>query len=478
MDKVFSEDARTAPGVLAESELLTECLLTFEADPKRNINQLIALCGERMGADWTVYYRLYNERFQILGAWPLSPEVSIIGEPEKRLYGDLVHDYRDTPQILRDWDLLLKQGDGPVAGKKKIQTCVGRVVVLNEQPVGALCAFYAGDTEFDTGRLWMMNTITRAVTVEEARQQEMERLAESERHFRLIAENANAVVWTMDAATFRFTYIGSAIKKMRGLTPEAAMAEPLEAALTPASQQLFYKSVGEIVDRYRKTGDFYCYPESLEMEQPCADGRIIQVEMNISAIFDAEGNIQEVIGISRDITERKAAAAQLLYLSTHDTMTGLYNRSYFDTELNRASRSRRMPVSIIIADLDGLKRVNDQYGHSEGDQLIKKAAAILRLAFRGDDVIARVGGDEFAVLLYEMDEAGAAASLARIRECEAAYNARQSGSPVRLSMGAGTALVGERMIPVYQAADNAMYAEKRRRKKAGWLWNGRLRRDQ
>lgn len=116
-------------------------------------------------------------------------------------------------------------------------------------------------------------------------------------------------------------------------------------------------------------------------------------------VFNDLGDVIGVIGIANDVTNRKEVELTLRHDSTHDVLTGLYNRLYFDEELNRLSRGRLFPVSIVMADINDLKSVNDTLGHEAGDRLICLAAGILMRAFRADDTVARIGGDEFAVLM-------------------------------------------------------------------------------
>jgi diguanylate cyclase (GGDEF)-like protein len=111
---------------------------------------------------------------------------------------------------------------------------------------------------------------------------------------------------------------------------------------------------------------------------------------------------REIIGLTcfvLNITALKRAQEKNQYLSYHDNLTGVYNRRYYEEVLARIDKERHLPISIIIGDLNGLKLVNDAFGHSMGDQMLKGAAEALSSACRPQDIIARWGGDEFIVLL-------------------------------------------------------------------------------
>lgn len=110
-------------------------------------------------------------------------------------------------------------------------------------------------------------------------------------------------------------------------------------------------------------------------------------------------NKNSYLGFSSDITERKKVESELFYLSYHDHLTDLYNRRFFEQELKRLDNNRNLPFSIIMCDVNGLKLVNDSFGHDVGDTLLKKTANTIKSACRKGDTIARIGGDEFVVLL-------------------------------------------------------------------------------
>lgn len=174
------------------------------------------------------------------------------------------------------------------------------------------------------------------------------------------------------------------------------------------------------------------------------------------------------IAIHRALAEKKQreakhqAEAQLRHASLHDPLTGLYNRVYFDEELARLERGGISPASVIVADVDGLKAVNDQQGHAAGDELLINAALLLGSLLRRNDVLARIGGDEFCVLLPGVDEAAAISAVKRIRRALKVYNRNRETQSLSLSIGIAT---GDciAISKTLQRADANMYAEKRAR---------------
>ncbi|MGB7874287.1 MAG: sensor domain-containing diguanylate cyclase [Anaerolineales bacterium] len=164
-----------------------------------------------------------------------------------------------------------------------------------------------------------------------------------------------------------------------------------------------------------------------------------------------------------DITKRKQAELRLIYLSSHDVLTGLYNRNFFIEEMARLERGRRFPISIVVSDVDHLKAVNDQQGHAAGDALLRRVAQVLTAAFRADDVIARIGGDEFAVLLPRIGKVEAQAAVKRIQTAIRETNSVELKTPLQLSVGVSTAEEPMPLSDILKDADANMYREKRGR---------------
>ena len=132
------------------------------------------------------------------------------------------------------------------------------------------------------------------------------------------------------------------------------------------------------------------------------DGTPIPVE--VSSTGTILGDERILISIVRDITERKKAEEEIIYLSYHDQLTGLYNRRFYEEELIRINTERNIPITLVMADVNGLKLTNDAFGHKAGDILLEKIADILKRECGANEIITRVGGDEFVILLPRTDE--------------------------------------------------------------------------
>ena len=133
------------------------------------------------------------------------------------------------------------------------------------------------------------------------------------------------------------------------------------------------------------------------------DGVKTPIEDTAAPIRDKNGKVVGCVLVFRNCGERLEKQRRIEYLSYHDQLTGLYNRRFFDEELKRLDKKRNLPISLIYADVNGLKTINDAFGHQYGDKLVKTAAGIFMAECRGDDIIARIGGDEFVMILPKTD---------------------------------------------------------------------------
>ena len=175
--------------------------------------------------------------------------------------------------------------------------------------------------------------------------------------------------------------------------------------------------------------------------------------------YDKKGNIIGTFGISRDISDRKKAEEKIKSLSFHDSLTGLYNRAYFDEELKRLDTERQLPITIVMGDVNGLKVINDAYGHEKGDLFLKKIADILKDVFRKEDIISRWGGDEFIAILPKTHAEDTKGIITRIKE----FCSQRStiGMPLSISMGVATKKSPDEDInSILNKAEDKMYKSK------------------
>lgn len=182
--------------------------------------------------------------------------------------------------------------------------------------------------------------------------------------------------------------------------------------------------------------------------------------------YDTAGKPVRITGTVSDISIRRQREAQLRYLSFHDQLTGLYNRTYFENEMTRLQKSRDFPISIICCDVDGLKLINDTLGHHHGDLLLQTCAQTLQTCLRDSDILTRVGGDEFVALLPRTGPADGKAIVERINKGVAAYRtSHPEKPPVHISVGLATAMDANAFLEeTFKKADDQMYHRKQRSK--------------
>jgi len=186
----------------------------------------------------------------------------------------------------------------------------------------------------------------------------------------------------------------------------------------------------------------------------------VYVHLHWTLMPGHENDFGWVLVALQDITARKKAEEYLRYLGTHDVMTGLYNRAYFEEVLTNLEANRRDPISFIVIDLNGLKAANDSLGHYAGDQLIRRTAEVLRACVDNGYVTARIGGDEFIIVMPGADETLANDMVEQVISLTTMNNKFYSEPDLSLSLGASTSEPGISLQRAVSLADTEMYHNK------------------
>jgi diguanylate cyclase (GGDEF)-like protein/PAS domain S-box-containing protein len=290
------------------------------------------------------------------------------------------------------------------------------------------------------------------MTDEKARLEALEKL---DKEYRNVIDGSNLGTWELNIMTGEET-INERWAEMIGYTK--AELEPINintwlgnmhpedlVRIQPAIEQAYVKGHGHY---------------SIEFRMRHKDGHWVWINGRGKVNTWTEDDKPLITsGTHTDITAIKNAQEEMTYLSYHDQLTGLYNRRFYEEELKRLDVERNLPIALIMADVNGLKLTNDAFGHQEGDHLLVTIAKILKDSCRSDEIVARIGGDEFVILLPSTTCKEANQLAARIYEAVAGMKEKNRIASVSLGCAVKTSLK-ENMGDVFTKAENDMYRRK------------------
>jgi diguanylate cyclase (GGDEF)-like protein/PAS domain S-box-containing protein len=283
-------------------------------------------------------------------------------------------------------------------------------------------------------------------------------LRESEHRFRQLAENTSEVFWLIDARERRVIYVSPAFEKVWGRGSDLLYDAPEKLAETIHPEDRAELGMGIVRD--------FSGHEEQEYRITRPDGGVRWVRTRTFPVRDESGRTVRLVGLSEDVTERKESERRLREVALRDPVTGLANRISFMNRLARSvSRMRFRPdalFAVLFIDVDNFKEINDRLGHVAGDELLASIARRLENCVRPEDLVARMGGDEFTVLLHDIAGPADAARVAtRILEtlAEPVRLGRQEAI-VTASIGIASSEGHRRPEDLLRDADAAMYRAK------------------
>lgn len=326
-----------------------------------------------------------------------------------------------------------------------------------------------------TYRTYLRNIETSAAQAEQAKHHvaelnrfiaEQERISkalqESEEHFRTAFDYA-AIGMALVSPAGRWLRVNRSLCEILGFREEELLASSFQEITHPDDLGNDLAQMYRMLEGQIRTGQ-------LEKRYIHKHGHEVWALTSASLVHDAHGAPLHFIFQIEDVTERKRAEGAIQTLSLVDELTGLYNRRGFlafsEQHLMSVQRANKS-LMVVYADLDGLKQINDSFGHKEGDRALMKTAEILKETFRSSDVLGRLGGDEFTVFAAVDPEGGVETVLARLNNKFKNFNALNA-APYRLSISVGLAFMNPdemRSVEDLMAqADKSMYENKRKKK--------------
>ena len=290
---------------------------------------------------------------------------------------------------------------------------------------------------------------------------ERKRSEEDASHFRAVVESSHDAIIGKDLQGV-ITSWNSGAERLYGYTPAEAQGKSISMLVPPGHDdelpEILRRVIsGEQIDDY-------------ETVRARKDGAQVDVSLSVSPIRDRNGRVIGASTIARDISSRLRYQEQLRFLAEHDALTGVLNRRRFERDVSeQVGRAHRYGehATMLMIDVDGFKQINDTYGHRVGDRALKAVAIALKQRLRDTDEVARVGGDEFAVLLPYAGAAQGAIIAADLRNTIRECRVEGHHSEIRLSVSIGFVQIDENTLNdeiVLLEADRLMYLDKEREK--------------
>lgn len=288
-------------------------------------------------------------------------------------------------------------------------------------------------------------------------------LAQSEQHYRFVAENSADVIWTMDTATLRFRYVSPAILPLSGYEAIDILSLPLKQLIPETSRKQLRDELSDSLAAWQR-GDHEQTRCVIRTQLRHREGHLVATETITTLHGNEKGQPDAILGVTRDITERAASEEMMHRLAFYDPLTNLPNRRLLQLRLKEAMADEGRELALMFIDLDHFKPINDTFGHETGDVLLNMVAERMRHCVREQDLVARLGGDEFVILLPDISDEALAVADHLHQSLRHPFRVDEE-QELRISSSIGVALYPEHGTDpktLMHHADQAMYQAKGR----------------
>lgn len=378
------------------------------------LNELIKMTGSEFG-----YIYLYDEasRLLTLNSWStgvmaacqIAERKSVYHLDSVGIWGAVIH--QRQPLIINDFSKAnpLKKGTPP--GHVKIDKWLG-IPVFSDQQIVATLGLANRPVDYDDNDIFQVTALMSGVwtMIEKSNYRDKLEVEKNKYLSTLVSIGDGVLVVDLDERIEIINQVGA---QMTGWTEAEAKGMPYQEVFRLSHEDPQCEIVDPI-SAVLKSGQ--AYELSNHAVLTARDGQSYLLEDSAAPVTNHQNEMIGVVLVFRDVTQKRAQSRQIEYLSFHDALTGLYNRRFFEAEIKRLDTPRNYPLTIIMADLNGLKLTNDAFGHHQGDLLLKETAKLFRTYLRTDDIAARWGGDEFVIVMPQTSSAAAASIVDRMND--------------------------------------------------------------
>ncbi len=361
------------------------------------LNEIIRMTGSEFG-----YIYLFDEESNelILNSWSkgvmddclVAEKQTVYKLESTSIWGEVIRQRK--PMYINDFSASNPLKKGYPEGHVKLEKWMA-VPIFEDNKIIATVGLANKPDDFDDNDIYQVTALMSGVwnMIERAKYRDELELSKNKYLSTLVSIGDGVMVVGLDE---KIEMINKVCAEMTGWTEEEAKNMHYKDVFRLSHENPEYEIMDPVFETLRSG---ISHDLSNHATLTSKDGRVYMIEDSASPIKNLQNEILGVVLVFRDATQKQKNRRHIEYLSFHDALTGLYNRRFFEEEMKRLDTPRNYPLTIIMADLNGLKLTNDAFGHYDGDKLLKQTGELFRTHLRSEDIAARWGGDEFVILM-------------------------------------------------------------------------------